>query len=151
MHNYYESKVSYDKTMENGTVKKVTEPYLIDALSFTEAEARTTEELKPYISGDFTIVAIKRAKVSELFFNENGDRYFKAKVNFIMLDEKTGNEKKSAVYMYAQACDIDEAKQVINKGMEGTMSDYEIEALAETKIVDVFPFEDSNLKTITLN
>ena len=151
MHNYFECKASYDKTMENGTLKKVTEPYLVDALSFTEAEARIIESLKPYMSGEFTIQAIKRAKVSELFFNENGDRYFKAKVNFITLDEKAGKEKKTAVYMYAQACDIDEAKKIINKGMEGTMADYEIEALAETKIVDVFPFDGSNLKTITLN
>ncbi|MBD8346820.1 uncharacterized protein DUF4494 [Dysgonomonas alginatilytica] len=141
MHNWFECKVSYDKTMENGTLKKVTEPYLVDALSFTEAEARIIEELKPYISGDFTIADIKRAKLAELFFNENGDRYFKTKIYFITLDEKSGTEKKTAVSMLAQACDLKEALGVIEKGMEGTMADYVIASINETMIMDVFPYE----------
>lgn len=140
MHNWFECKVSYDKTMENGTQKKVTEPYLVDALSFTEAEARIIEELRPYITGEFTIADIKRAKLAELFFNENGDRYFKAKVYFITLDEKSGTEKKTAVQMLAQACDIKEALEVVEKGMVGTMADYSIASLTETALMDVFPY-----------
>ncbi len=96
MHNWFECKVSYEKILENGMQKKVTEPYLVDALSFTEAEARIIEEIKPYISGEFTISDIKRAKYNELFFNDNGDRFYKAKVMFISLDEKSGTEKKTA-------------------------------------------------------
>lgn len=138
MYNWFECKVSYDKTMENGTQKKVTEPYLVDALSFTEAEARIIEELRPYIAGEFTIADIKRAKLSELFFNENGDRYFKAKVCFITLDEKSGTEKTTIANMLAQACDLREALQVVNKGMEGTMADYYISSLSATQIMDVF-------------
>lgn len=141
MHNWFECKVSFDKTMENGTLKKVTEPYLVDAMSFTEAEARIIEELRPYISGDFTIADIKRAKLAELFFNENGDRYFKAKVNFITLDENSKTEKTTSVNMLAQACDLREALQVVNKGMEGTMADYYISSLSSTMIMDVFPYE----------
>lgn len=148
MYNWFECKVSYDKTLENGTQKKVTEPYLIDALSFTEAEARIIEELKPYISGDFTIADIKRAKLSELFFNENGDRYFKAKIYFITLDEKSGTEKKTAANMLAQACDIDEALAVVKKGMEGTMADYTIASLSETALMDVFPYANSETNKI---
>lgn len=140
MNNWFECKVSYDKTMENGTQKKVTEPYLVDALSFTEAEARIIEELRPYIEGEFTIADIKRAKLSELFFNENGDRYFKAKVCFITLDEKSGTEKTTVANMLAQACDLREALQVVNKGMEGTMADYYISSLSATQIMDVFPY-----------
>ncbi|GAB6010789.1 DUF4494 domain-containing protein [Viscerimonas tarda] len=140
MHNWFECKVSYDKTLENGMIKKVTEPYLVDALSFTEAEARTIEEIKPYISGEFTIADIKRAKLSELFFNENGDRYFKAKVHFITLDEKSGTEKKTAVQMLAQATTLKEALEVVEKGMEGTLADYSIASLTETALVDVFPY-----------
>lgn len=140
MHNWFECKVSYDKTLENGIQKKVTEPYLVDALSFTEAEARIIEELKPYISGEFTIADIKRAKLSELFFNENGDRFFKAKVFFITLDEKSGAEKRTAVQMLAQATTLKEALAVVEKGMEGTLADYAIGSLAETPIVDVFPY-----------
>ncbi|MDH6353738.1 chlorite dismutase [Dysgonomonas sp. PH5-45] len=140
MHNWFECKVSYDKTLENGIQKKVSEPYLVDALSFTEAEARIIEELRPYISGEFTIADIKRAKLSELFFNENGDRYYKAKVYFITLDEKSGSEKKTAAQMLAQASDIKEALTVVEKGMEGTLADYVIASLTETAIMDVFPY-----------
>ncbi len=143
MNNWFECKVVYEKTMENGTQKKVTEPYLVDALSFTEAEARIIEELKPYIAGEFTIADIKRARLSDLFFNENGDRYFKAKVYFITLDEKSGTEKKTAVQMLAQANDLKEALSVVEKGMEGTLADYAIASLSETAIMDVFPYSNS--------
>ncbi|MFV0242585.1 MAG: DUF4494 domain-containing protein [Lacrimispora sphenoides] len=148
MHNWFECKVSYEKTLENGMQKKVTEAFLVDALSFTEAEARIIEAIKPYISGEFTITDIKRAKLSELFFNDNGDRFFKAKVVFISLDERSGSEKKTAVYMLAQASDIEEARKVINKGMEGTLADYNIEALNETKILDVFPYDPGTVKKV---
>lgn len=143
MYNWFECKVTYDKTLENGTIKKVTEPYLIDALSFTEAEARIIEELRPYLSGEFTIADIKRAKLSELFFNENGDRYFKAKVYFITLDEKSGTEKKTAAQMLIQACDIEEALTELKKGMATTLADYTIASLSETAIMDVFPYSNN--------
>lgn len=152
MKNYFECKVRYEKTLENGMQKKVTEPYLVDALSFTEAEARIIEEIKPYISGEFTIEDIKRARLSELFFNENGDRYFEAKVEFITLDEKSGSEKRTSVKMLAQANDIEDARQVIIKGMEGTMADYNIASLKETKIMDVFPYSsESNTEPVKLD
>ena len=101
MHTWFECKIRYDKTMENGMVKKVTEPYLVDALSFTEAEARIIEEIRPFITGEFTVTDIKRARLSELFFNEQGDRFYKIKVYFITLDEKSGAEKKTAAQMLA--------------------------------------------------
>lgn len=136
--------------LENGMQKKVTEPYLVDALSFTEAEARIIEEIKPYITGEFTITDIKRAKLSELFFNDNGDRFFKAKVLFITLDEKSGTEKKTAANMLAQASDIKEALKVVEKGMEGTLADYAIASLAETTIMDVFPYSEDQKKKVIL-
>jgi hypothetical protein len=140
MNNWFECKVSYEKMMENGVMKKVSEPYLVDALSFTEAEARIIEEIKPYITGDFTIADIKRARISELFFNENGDRYYRIKVYFITLDEKSGAEKKTAAQMLAQASDIEEAIAVLKEGMKGTMADYTIASVTETMLMDVFPF-----------
>lgn len=148
--NWFECKVSYEKTLENGMQKKVTEPYLVDALSFTEAEARIQEEIKPYISGEFTIADIKRARLKELFFNDNGDRFFKAKVCFITLDEKSGTEKKTAVQMLAQASSLREALQVVNKGMEGTLADYFIASLSETAIMDVFPYSEDEKKKVIL-
>ncbi|WP_353124119.1 DUF4494 domain-containing protein [Dysgonomonas capnocytophagoides] len=144
MMNWFGVKASYGKTMKNGTQKKVTELYLVDALSWTEAESRAIEELRPYIAGEFTIADISRYPLAELFFNENGDRYFKAKVCFITLDEKSGTEKTTVANMLAQACDLREALQVVNKGMEGTMADYYISSLSATQIMDVFPYSSEN-------
>jgi len=138
--NWFECKISYEKMMENGVQKKVTEPYLVDALSFTEAEARIIEEMKPFISGEFIVIDIKRARITELFFNESGDRYYKFKVFFITLDEVSGSEKKTAMQMLAQASDIKEAIAVLENGMKGSMADYVIASISETQIMDVFPF-----------
>ena len=141
MHNWFECKVSYMKMMENGMEKKVTEPYLVDALSFTEAESRIIEEIRPFITGEFTVTDIKRARYSELFFNEHGDRFYKIKVYFITLDEKSGAEKKTAAQMLAQASDLKEAIAVLDEGMKGTLADYTIASVAETQLLDVFPFD----------
>ena len=138
--NWFECKVSYEKMMENGIQKRVTEPYLVDALSFTEAEARIIEEMKPFISGEFMVTDIKRARIAELFTNENGDRYYKFKVFFITLDEISGAEKKTAVQMLAQASDIKDAIAVLENGMKGTLADYVIASVSETQIMDVFRF-----------
>ena len=138
--NWFECKVSYEKMMENGVMKRVSEPYLVDALSFTEAEARIIEKLKHYVSGEFQVANIKRARISELFFNPNGDRYYRVKVNFITLDEKSGAEKKTAVQMMAQASNVQEAITVLEAGMKGTMADYAIASVTETMLMDVFPY-----------
>lgn len=108
MHCWFECKISYEKTMENGMAKKITEPYLVDALSFTEAEARIIEEITPFISGEYTVADIKRAKYSEIFHaeEESADRWFKGKLNFITLDEKNGKEKKTATNILVQAADL---------------------------------------------
>ena len=111
MSEWFECKVRYEKTLENGLVKKVTEPYLVDALSFTEAEKRFIEEIEPFMSGDFQVTDIKRAKYAELFEadEEAADRWFKAKVAFITLDEKSGAEKRSNQNMLIQAADLRDA------------------------------------------
>ena len=145
MHNWFECKVSYMKMMENGMQKKVTEPYLVDALSFTEAEARIIEEIRPFITGEFTVTDIKRARLSELFFNEQGDRFYKIKVYFITLDEKSGAEKKTAAQMLAQASTLKEAIAVLEEGMQGTLADYVIASVAETQLMDVFPFDANSI------
>jgi len=144
--NWFECKVSYEKMMENGVLKKVTEPYLVDALSFTEAEARIIEEMKPFITGEFIVADIKRARIAELFFNESGDRYYKFKVFFITLDETSGAEKRTATQMLAQASDIKEAIAVLESGMKGTLADYAIASVSETQIMDVFPFSPQTTK-----
>jgi hypothetical protein len=140
--NWFECKVRYEKVMENGMNKKVTEPYLVDALSFTEAEARIIEEVSPYISGEFTVSDIKRANYTELFSSdeEAADRWFKVKLLFITLDEKSGSEKKTASYVLVKAADLRDAVKKLDEGMKGTMVDYVIASVAETPIMDVYPF-----------
>lgn len=138
--NWFNCKISYEKIMENGMQGKVTEEFLVDALSFTEAEARIIEEIKPYISGEFEVSDIKRMRLVELFFNENGDRYYQFKVQFVVLDEKTGTEKKKAVQMLAQASDIKEAISILEEGMKSSIADYVIASAKETMILDVFPY-----------
>ena len=135
---WFECKVRYDKMAENGMVKKVNEPYLVDALTFTEAEARIIEEMKPFISGEYSISSEKKTKISEVFFKEGGDRWYLVKVNFITLDEKSGVEKKSTSQILVQAFDFDNAVANFKEGMEGTMADYEIGSVTETMIMDVF-------------
>lgn len=119
-------------------VKKVNEPYLVDALTFTEAEARIIEEMKPFISGEYSISSEKKTKISEIFFNEGADRYYLVKVNFITLDENSGVEKKTTTQILVQASDFEDAVVKFNEGMKGTMADYEIASIAETMIMDVF-------------
>lgn len=138
MSRFIETKVSFDKMLENGSVKKVTEPYLVDALSFTEAEARITEEIRPFISGEFTVSAVKKSNIAELFFDESGDRWYKVKAMFISIDEKSGAEKKKASYFLVQASNFKEALDNFNAGMKGTVSDYEIASISETAIMDVY-------------
>ncbi|MDR1563119.1 MAG: DUF4494 domain-containing protein [Dysgonamonadaceae bacterium] len=143
--NWFECKVSYEKMMENGVSKKVNEPYLVDALSFTEAEARIIEEMKPYISGEFTVTDIKRAKLAEIFFNEKGDRYYRFKVIYVVLDEKNGTEKKTAQMILVQASNIDEAFEVFYARMKGTLGDYVVASVMETAIMDIFPFSSDKI------
>lgn len=140
MSNWFECKVKYDKVVENGMQKKVSEPYLVDALSFTEAEARIIEEMSPFISGEFSVSAVKRANFSELFFDSTGDRWYKCKINFITLDEKSGMEKRTPSYILVQATDIESALKALKEGMKGTMADWEAVSIAETPLMDVYPF-----------
>lgn len=142
MYNWFECKVRYDKTLDTGMIKTVTEPYLVDALSFTEAEARIIKEMTPFMSGEFTVSDIKRVKFTDTFFNESGDRYYKAKLYFITLDEKSGSEKKTAINMLIQASELKEAVETVETEMAKTMVDYTIAAVTETAIMDVFPYEN---------
>lgn len=140
MHKWFEVGICYEKVMDNGKSKKVTEPYLIDALSFTEAEARIIEHVTPYISGEFSVRTIKPANICELFRNNQGERFYKCRVNFITLNKK-GKEKRTASYMLVEANSTDTAEKRLKEGMEGTMADYDIEAIVETKIMDVYSYE----------
>ena len=135
---WIEASARFQKMMENGKVKKVTEQFLVQALSMSEAEAIVTEELKPYISSDLTVSATKESNISEIFYDDKGDKFYRVKAAFITLDEKSDVEKKAMFHYLVQAIDFHNALENFLDGMKGTVSDFEIVSISETKIVDVF-------------
>ena len=152
MNNWFECKVKFEKTAEEGKIVKVNESYLVDALSFTEAEERIIEEMQPFISGDFSVANIKRVKINELFFHNNGDKWYKCKVNYITIDEEKGVEKKIPIHMMVQAAEIGQALERLHEGMKGSMADYEVVTVSETLIMDVFQYtlkNDTSQETLT--
>ena len=140
---WFEAKVRYEKVMEDGLQKKVTELYVIDALSYSEAEARIMDEMSSYISGEFEVNDIKRAAYKEIFFSEDelADRWYKAKLQFITIDKKTEKEKRSNVNYLVQAGTLNGAVKNIDEVMGGTMIDYVIASVAETTLMDVFEYK----------
>lgn len=138
---FYECKVRYEKTMENGEQKKVTETYVVDALSFTEAEGRIIEEMKPYVGNEtMDVTAIKIAQYKDVLFSDadKDDKFYKVRCNFITLDEKSGKEKKTAVDYLVQAATVEGARKNLDEAMSGTMIDYVIVSVIETNIMDIF-------------
>ena len=139
MATWFECKVKYDKLVENGQQKTVTEPYLVEALSLTEAEARIIDEVSTLVNGEMKVTAVKRTNIAEIFWDEaDGDRWYKVKVNFITIDEKTAVEKKTANFIMVQANGFKAACDNFMQGMKGTMADFEIASITETAILDVF-------------
>lgn len=143
MNRYFECGIRYDKMMENGLKKKTTELYIVDAFSFTEAESRIIEEMQPFISGEFKVCSIKITNISEIV-NTSGtaSKWYKAKIYMISINEKSGSEKRSPFYLLVNAESNNEAHSLIIDHMKGTMSDYEIADIVETKIMDVFIYHD---------
>ena len=140
MTDYFEIKATYDKVLANGAVKRVTEPYLFQALSFTEAECRAIEELTTHIHGDFSVKAYRRTRIAEIF-NIGAERYYLVKVGFITINEKTGTETRTISQIIVGATDFMNALEEFNNGMRGTLADFEIIALCETPIVEVYPIQ----------
>ena len=145
MNEWFECKIKYEKTMDNGQVKKVTEPYLVDAINFTEAEKRIIEEMTPFMTGEFQVADSKRARYAELFETpgDEADRWFKCKLTFVTLDEKSGAEKKTSQNVLVQAGDLRGAIKRLDEGMKGSMMDYVISSVAETPIMDVYHYQQA--------
>ena len=141
--NWFICKIKYEKTQEDGLQKKVTEAYVVDALSFTEAETRITEEMSAYISGEFEVVDISRAPFGEVLFadEEMADKWYKSKLQFITIDEKTEKEKRSNVTFLVQAGSLEGAYKNIDEVMGTTMIDYVTVGVNETTVMDVFEYE----------
>lgn len=140
---WFETKVRYDKTMDDGREKKATEVFVVDALSFTEAEAKITEELSAYTSGETFIKAITRAPYSEVLFSDDSkdDKWYRVKLAFITLDERTDKEKRTLFTYLFQAANIDKARSYIKEFMGNSMCDYDVASISETQILDIFEKE----------
>ncbi|WP_455263087.1 DUF4494 domain-containing protein [Porphyromonas sp.] len=144
MNYWFECKVSYERQADSMGMKKVSESYLVDALSFTEAEERITKEIRPFVSvGELEVVNIRRARIAELFLNEEAedDRYFRAKVNFITVDEKSGSEKKTSATMIVKSDSLPNAVTELKAQLDSQMASYEIASVTDTQILDVFQYE----------
>ena len=141
---WFECKIRYEKVMEDGLQKRVSENYVVDALSFSEAEERIIEEMSSYISGEFDVADIKKATYKEIFFSDAdmADKWYKAKLQFITIDEKTDKEKRSNVNFLVQAVTLPGAVTNIVEAMGGTMLDYVIAAVAETQLMDVYELKN---------
>lgn len=139
MSQWFETKVKYDKTMlDTGAIKSVTEPYLVDALSFTEAEARITKEMEPFVSGELTVTAVRKVRFEDVLYHEGGDRWYKVKINMITIDEKTGAEKRSASFSLVQASEFKLALDYFLEAMKSALFDFEIVNITEMAYIDVF-------------
>lgn len=137
---WFETKIRYEKMMEDGRQKAVTEQYVVDALSFTEAEASIIDEMSSYISGDFKVTGISKCAYGEIFFSDldTDDKFFKVKLQFITIDEKTEKEKFSNVNYLVQAHTLQQAVKYVEEFMGTTNIDYNFAAIQDTKIMDVF-------------
>lgn len=135
---WYESKVKFEQVQEDGCTKMVTESYMVDALTFTDAEARTMEEVAMYVSGELDVVALKRTNIKEVRYNGEGDKWYNCKLVFITLDEKSGKEKKTNYNVLVQASSTEEGTKQVELLMQGLMQDWELKSITETNIMDVY-------------
>lgn len=138
MASWFECKVRYDKLQENGSVKKVTDVFLADSLSITEAVARITKEQAPFISGDFVVSSAKSTKIAEIFRDDSADKWYLVKVAFITIDEKSAAEKRTVSLILVAGNNFKHAFDNFQEGMKGTMADYDIVSISETQYLDVY-------------
>ena len=141
MKNYFEVTVKFDKVLEDGKVKNVSEKYLVDAISFTEAEARIIKEMKEFIFRGFKVTGIIPKKIAGLFFNGFCDIWYSCKVCYTTLNENTGKDKKTFVIMFSQGNSVEDARYTIKDKFKGSMADWSIVSISETKIINVFEHE----------
>ena len=145
---WFECTAKYQKIDSEGREKKATEVYLLDALSFSEAEARIFKELEEMIRGEFDVVKVAKSNISEVIPSETGDRWFKCKLTLITIDEQSGKEKKANEYSLVLATDAKDAYDKVVKSMDGIPVDFEIPTISESAILDVFPYTEKATEEI---
>ena len=156
MQTWFECKVKYVKIDDDGRERKVSEVYLVDAVTFTDAETRIIKQMETMVRGEFMVDNIKKSNIVEIFPHENGEWWYKAKIGIVTIDENAGKEKKINNYFLVAADDLKQALQRLEEGLSYVLVPYQTTSLAICNIVDVFPyFEDkvnapipSNLKPL---
>mgnify|MGYP002619869817 FL=1 len=145
---WFETKVKYQKTMEDGSEKVVSEAYVVDALSFTEAESAIIDEMSVYVSGELKVSGIGKACYGEIFFSDvdDDDKWYRAKLQFITIDDKSDKEKRTNVVYLVQAKSLARALRYIDEVMGKTMIDYDTIGINETPIMDVFEHQAASEK-----
>lgn len=140
---WFECKVRYEQTQEDGMNKMVTETYVYKAADFGEAYDKATKDMSTFISGEFSITAMKIAQYVEVVMQDDRteEKYYRVKVNLIILDEKTNKEKKTACHYLVNADSVEKARKYTDTAFSDTLIDYVIEAVQEAKIIDVI-FDD---------
>jgi hypothetical protein len=138
MKNWFECKIKYEKTGEDGRLVAANETYLVEAISHAEAENRIVEEMKAFISGQFTVEKVAKKKFWEILSKENAEKWYRVKVVLVSIDEAAGVEKLITVMMLVQANDISEALALHREAMKDTMSDYYVCSITETPVMDVY-------------
>ena len=140
MADWFEVKIKYAKIAENGAEKIATENYLVDAISYSEAEERISKEMTDYLGNEFQVANIKRANFTDVFPFDGGDKWYKAKVVFITFDEEKGIEQRKCNNMLVQSADINDALHNLKDALKDMTVDYEISIISETLIMDIFPY-----------
>lgn len=138
MAKYYEVTLRYNKMQDNGAIKRVSEKYLVDALSLTEAEAKVTAKMQPYISGEFYATSAKETKIADTCGDMACGKFFLAKIGFITIDERTAKEKRVISYSLVGAENFDDAHKEITDFMKPSLADWELTSLSETQYMDLF-------------
>jgi len=144
MQTWFESKAKYMKTTESGKEQMVTENFLLDAVSFTDAETRMIRQMQQMVKGgEFTVVDIKKSKIAEVFPYDDGEWWFKVTINLVTVDEEAGREKKLRTYYLIMADDIKQALQRLDESLSYLVIPYVVTSVAVSTIVDVFPYNVS--------
>lgn len=141
MNNWFEVKVRYTRQQEDGTFKRISEPYLLAAMTFGNAEERIYEELGSIVRGEFNVTAIKKETIHDIFHYEDADVWYKSTISYESMGDGDGGKGKAVKQTFlVTAHSVKEATERINESLKGLMADYVIKGTVESPIVDVFPF-----------
>ncbi|MFT7343638.1 MAG: hypothetical protein ACI9XP_000212 [Lentimonas sp.] len=142
MNNWFTVKVKYTKQLDNGTLKRVSEPYLLAAMSFTDAEARIYEELGQIIRGEFNVVGITRTEIHDIFHYEDADIWYKVKLSYESVDPEGGKGKKVSQNFLVSAHSVKDAFDRIKESLSTMLVDFEIPSIMISPIVEIFPMKE---------